>query len=131
MAETANYKLHLTDDSRERFQDWRNAMNGPNNSNMTKIDMALGEKADRSAYIYTVLLSTAWSAQHAQTLYVDGLGQSQNGTISVTQTATLEQRLAAREAALTVTGQEEGKLIITVDGKIPEIDIPVVVTLLG
>lgn len=46
MSETKNYKLHLTDDSSERFLDWRNEMNGVEDSNMVKIDTALGEKAD-------------------------------------------------------------------------------------
>lgn len=61
MSETTNYKLHLTDDSSERFQDWRNAMNGPDDSNMVKIDTALGEKANSSVSVAAVLLSTAWA----------------------------------------------------------------------
>ena len=47
------------------------------------------------------------------------------------QNATFEQRMAAREAMLAVTGQETGKLVISADGEMPDIDIPVVIILLG
>ena len=47
MSETIHYNLHLTDDSSERFIDWREAMNGPNDSNMTKIDTALWDKYEK------------------------------------------------------------------------------------
>ena len=54
-----------------------------------------------------------------------------NGNISVAQNATIEQRDAARMAMLSVIGQSEGQLIISADGEMPEVDIPVVVILLG
>ncbi len=47
MSETTNYKLHLTDDESEPFLDWRKAINGTENSNMVKIDAALGGKQDK------------------------------------------------------------------------------------
>jgi len=134
MSETTNYKLHLTDDSSERFQDWRNAMNGPDDSNMVKIDTALGEKANSSVSVAAVLLSTAWAGINppfTQTLVVEGLTATQNGTISVAHNATSEQREIAREAMLSVVGQEEGKLLIAADGELPERDIPVYIILLG
>lgn len=134
MSETANYKLHLTDSDTERFQDWRNAMNGTENSNMIKIDTALGEKADSSVPVRAVLLSTAWAGINppfTQTLAVEGLTATQNGTISVAHDATMEQREIAREAMLAVIGQEDGKLIIAADGEMPERDIPVYIILLG
>lgn len=134
MSETTNYKLHLTEDSNERFQDWRNAMNGPDDSNMVKIDTALGEKADSSVPVTAVLLATAWAGINppfTQTLIVDGLTALQNGVISVAHNATMEQREIAREAMLSVIGQEEGKLLIAADGEMPERDIPVYIILLG
>lgn len=134
MSETKNYKLHLTDDSTERFQDWRNAMNGPDNSNMIKIDNAIGEKANRSVPVYTVLVATAWAGINppfTQTLAVEGLTAEQNGSISVAHNATAEQREIAREAMLSVIGQEDGKLLIAADGEMPERDIPVYIILLG
>ena len=51
MSNTPNYNLYLTDDSSTRFQEWRNQMNGTENSNMVKIDAALGEKANSSVAI--------------------------------------------------------------------------------
>ena len=134
MSETKNCKLHLTDDSTERFQDWRNAMNGPDNSNMIKIDTAIGEKANSSVAVSAVLVSTAWAGVNppfTQTLAVDGLTAAQNVTISVAHNATAEQREIAREAMLSVIGQEEGSLLIAADGEMPERDIPVYIILLG
>ncbi len=134
MSGTTNYDLHLTDDSTEKFREWRRAMNGPDNSNMVKIDNILGMKADSSVCISCTLLASAWAgldSPFVQTLYVDGLGQSQNGTINVAQNATFEQRKMAREAMLSVTGQADGELIISADGEMPDIDIPVQIILIG
>lgn len=66
-----------------------------------------------------------------QELAVTNLGAAQNGNISVAHSATFEQREMARDAKLCVTGQSDGKLIISADGEMPDIDIPVVITLLG
>lgn len=132
--ETTNYKLHLTDDSSERFQDWRNAMNGPTDSNMIKIDTAIGEKADKSVSIITTLSATAWSGINppfTQVLHVEGLKAAHNGYISVAHEATAEQREIAREAMLSVTGQDDGALTIVADGEMPEFDIPVLIIILG
>lgn len=54
-----------------------------------------------------------------------------NGIIGVAYNATSEQREIAREAMLTITGQEDGKLIVVADGEMPEFDIPVYIILLG
>ena len=134
MSETTNCKLHLTDNNSERFQDWRNAMNGPDNSNMIKIDNAIGEKADKSISIFTTLSATAWSGLNSpftQILNVEGLKAVHNGYISVSHEATAEQREAAREAMLSVTGQSNGTLTIVADGKMPELDIPILIIILG
>lgn len=134
MSETKNCKLHLTDDSTERFQDWRDAMNGPVNSNMTKLDDAIGTKADKSVSIITTLSATAWSgldSPFTQVLSVEGLSAAHNGYISVAHGATAEQREIAREAMLSVTGQDDGELTIVADGEMPEQDIPVLIIILG
>ena len=120
MSNTPNYNLYLTDDSSTRFQEWRNQMNGTENSNMVKID--------------TTLLASAWvgvDAPYTQTLTISGLTASQNGTISVAHNATAEQREIAREAMLSVIGQADGTLTIAADGEMPERDIPVYIILLG
>jgi hypothetical protein len=134
MSETTNYGLYLTDSSSERFSDWRNKMNGTTDSNMIKIDAALGEKANSSASINLTLLASSWagvSAPYTQELSVAGLTATQNGLIDVSHDATVEQREIAREAILSVIGQEDGKLIIAADGEMPESDIPVYIILLG
>lgn len=131
---TKNYGLHLTNDSSEKFLDWRERMNGTSDSNMMKIDAALGEKANNSVIVTTTLLASAWAgvdAPFTQELAVDGLLKDTNGIIDVAHDATAEQREIAREAKLAITGQEDGKLIIVADGEMPEFDIPVYIILLG
>lgn len=131
---TKNYGLYLTNDSSEKFLDWRERMNGTSDSNMMKIDAALGEKANNSVIVTTALLASAWTgvdAPFTQELAVDGLLKDTNGIIDVAHDATAEQREIAREAKLAITGQEDGKLIIVADGEMPEFDIPVYIILLG
>ena len=65
MNETTNYKLHLTSDNTEKFLGWSEKMNGTEDSNMIKIDNALGEKANSSVAIYTTLLASAWAGVNA------------------------------------------------------------------
>lgn len=134
MSSTKNYGFYLTDDSTTRFLDWRNQMNGVEDSNMIKIDAVLGEKADSSITIEGVLLADSWvgdTAPYTQEIIIDSLSAEQNGTIAVSHSATSEQRSEAREAIMSITSQEDGKLVISSDGKLPKIDIPITVVLLG
>lgn len=134
MHETENYGLYLTDDSSEKFLDWRNKMNGTEDSNMIKIDLALQKKADSSEILSTVLLASAWvdgDDQYTQVLNFENLPAEQNGVISVAQSASSEQRKAAREAMMCVSGQRDGALIISADGDVPQCDIPVQIILIG
>lgn len=134
MSETANYGLYITDDSSETFFNWRTKMNGTENSNMTKIDTALNDKAKKSNNVLVTLLSTAWSGASApftQIVSVDGLGANQNAAVSVAHTATAEQRNVSRNAMLSVTAQAEGSITISADGEMPDIDIPVLIILFG
>lgn len=132
MSETANYSLHLTDTETELFQDWRNAMNGPLDSNMIKIDNVLGKKANRSIVVAAVLLASAWignKAPFSQELNVEGMTETQNGIISVAQSASAGQRNAARNATLCLIGQSAGKLVVAADGDKPDVNIPVSIVL--
>lgn len=134
MKSTPTYGLYLEDDDTTKFKDWREKMNGVSDSNMTKIENALNDKAQHSEDVHGVLLAAAWSgtdAPYTQELAVAGLSSTQNGNISIGQTATAAQRKAARDAILSVTGQADNKLIITADGEKPTVDIPVVTVLLG
>lgn len=45
--ETENYGLYLEDSDKTTFKDWRNKINGPNGSNMEKIDKVLCDKQDK------------------------------------------------------------------------------------
>jgi len=134
MSETTNYKLYITDDDTEKFRDWREKMNGIEDSNMVKIDAALEKKADSSVVVNATLSAAAWTgttSPFTQDISVPGLTAVQNGTISVAHTATVEERDCAREAMLSVIGQESEKLIIAADGEMPELDIPVCIIMLG
>ncbi len=134
MATTSNYNLYVTDDASVRFQTWRREVAGATNSNMHKIDAALGGKADMSGHISATLLQSGWAGVEApftQTISVSGLKADQNGEIAVAQSATYEQRQAAREAQLAIIGQQAGSLTIAADGELPDMDIPVDIVLLG
>lgn len=131
---TTNYGLILEDDSSTKFKVWREAINGASNSNFIKVDEILAEKGGKSVSIECTLIASSWAgvdAPFTQELAVTNLGTAQNGNISVAHSATFEQREMARDAKLCVTGQSDGKLIISADGEMPDIDIPVVITLLG
>lgn len=134
MSETTNYGLYLTDDSSEKFLSWREKMNGTSDSNMMKIDAALGEKAKASTIVQAVLTASSWTgdqAPYTQELSVDGMLADTNGVIDVSHDATSEQRECARAAMLAITGQDNGTLTIAADGEKPERDIPVCIILLG
>lgn len=49
MAQTEHYNLYLESGGETTFQQWREAMNGPSDSNMVKIDNALAGKQDKLA----------------------------------------------------------------------------------
>lgn len=135
MSQTEKYGLYTTESTDDpKFLELRQQLCGNENSNMTKIEAALNTKADNSTSISGVLLASAWAgvdSPFTQELAVTGLSAAQNGTISVSHDATIIQRDAARNALLSIIGQTDGKLIISADGEMPEVDIPVVVILLG
>lgn len=94
---------------------------------------APGYYAKASEALSVTLAADNWSgtaAPYTQLINVPGLGASQNGNISVAQTATAEQRAAARGAVLSVTAQTNGSLTVTADGVKPAADIPVTVVLM-
>lgn len=132
---TKNYGLYVTNNEEDDCFDFIQKMGGDNNdSNMNKIDKALGEKAEHSVAIYATLLASAWAgidSPFTQELFIDGIHEAakQNGHIYVSQEATFEQRDIARCAMLQVIGQSEGKLVISADGEMPEQDIPVTIIL--
>ena len=134
MATTTNYNLYIEDGDTARFLDWRKQINGTDDSNMVKIDTALGEKADHSTTITATLTSSGWTgdaAPYTQAITVTGLSATQNGTIALSQSATAAQRETSRKAILSITGHKTNTLTIVADGEKPGADIPVIVTLLN
>ncbi len=131
---TTNYNLYLEDDSTTRFLDWRQKMNGSDNSNMVKIDNALAEKAALSRAITATLLANQWNTDGAvstQTITIDGLTPEQNGVIGTAQNLTGLQIETVRAAGLYISSQGDGYLTIASDGETPSCDIPVLIILLG
>ena len=133
MSTTANYNLILTDDDQTKFKEWRESINGNSNSNMKKIDTALGEKANLSVVISAVLSMSAWSenAPYSQTISVDGLTEEQNGIITIGQNITTEQIEDVVAADIRISSQADGSLTVTAYGDKPTRDIPVTIILLG
>ena len=103
MSETANYQLYLTDDDSTLFKEWREKINGTDNSNMVKIDTALAGKAQRSAIINATLTAGGWAGDAApfqQVIAIDGLTAEQNGSASLAQNVSAEQLTAAKAASM-------------------------------
>ena len=133
MSETKNYNLALTTDDQTKFKEWRESINGNSNSNMEKIDTALGEKANLSVAINAVLLMSAWSddSPYVQTISVEGLTADQNGIITIGQNITTEQLEDVVAADMRISDQTDGSLTVTAYGDKPTRDIPVIIILLG
>lgn len=133
MSATKNYDLALTDNDQTKFKEWRESINGNSNSNMEKIDTALGEKANLSVAINAVLLMSAWSddSPYVQTISVEGLTADQNGIITIGQNITTEQLEDVVAADMRISDQTDGSLTVTVYGDKPTRDIPVIIILLG
>ena len=134
MAETENYGLYISNDRSESFLDWSQKINGETDSNMTKIDSTLAEKADKSQSVAATLLASGWIGDekpYTQAVVVSGLTAQQNGQASLAHTASAEQEAAAVKAILSVSAQADGTLTIKASGQKPSIDIPIEITLLG
>lgn len=134
MSKTSNYGLYLTDNSSEKFLDWREKMSGSNNSNMIKIDAALGGKAEKSVTIQSSLLASDWinvDTYFIQELSIEDISKDTNGIIDVSQNATVEQMDSAQNAKLSIIAQGDGYLTIAANGELPIVDIPVTIILLG
>jgi hypothetical protein len=133
LSATKNYDLALTDNDQTKFKEWRESINGNSNSNMEKIDTALGEKANLSVAINAVLLMSAWSddSPYVQTISVEGLTADQNGIITIGQNITTEQLEDVVAADMRISDQADGSLTVTAYGDKPTRDIPVTIILLG
>lgn len=133
MTETKNYHLTLTDDDQTYFKDWRESINGNSNSNMKKIDTALGEKANLSIAKNIILSASKWNnvAPYSQTIEVEEITADINGVISIAQNITSEQLEMVYDAALRISDQADGSITITADGDKPNSDIPLLLLIIG
>ena len=91
---------------------------------------ALNNKCDASDDVNATLSASAWS-NGQQTISVEGLKADQNGIASLPQNYSVAVYEAVVAAQLHVSAQTDGTLTFSCDGDVPQIDIPVVVILLG
>lgn len=91
---------------------------------------ALNNKCDASVAITATLLASAWSSGQ-QTITVSGLGATQNGIASLPQNCSDSEYEAVCAAGLMVTSQSAGSLTFSANGEVPQIDIPILIILLG
>ena len=138
---TPNIGLHVTPDTDivKNVLTWRGEIAGDEpTSNMMIIDAEINNlkdnKAAKSIAVSGTLYANAWigaDSPFTQEILISGLTQNHNGFMSLSHDATAAQRDVARESMLTITGQTDGKLIVSADGELPSLDIPVTVILLG
>ena len=133
VATTENYNLYIQGANEDpTFKDWAAQVAGETDSNMVKIDEALQEQ--KSVSLELTLLASAWAgseAPYTQNITIEGLDAERNGVVTLSDTADASQRDVARKAILNKTGQYENGITISADGKVPTVDIPIVVILLA
>lgn len=98
-------------------------------SEFTELSLAVESRS-----VYATLVASAWTgtaSPYTQSVSVEGIYFYTNGDIGLDQDATAEQRAAAREAMLCITGQGNGSITVTADGAKPTVDIPIAITILG
>lgn len=91
---------------------------------------ALNNKCDASVAITATLLASEWNGGR-QTITVNGIGASQNGIASLPQNCSDSEYKAVCAAGLMVTSQSAGSLTFSANGEVPQIDIPILIILLG
>ena len=95
----------------------------PRNEEFAK--RAGGEIASSSSVLVT-LSTSGWDLDtKAQTVSVDGVTETANGSIRIAQSATDEQFTAWGAAQPRVTAQVNDSITVTLSGTVPTIDIPV------
>ena len=87
-------------------------------------------KSDKSTAATVILTAAGW-VDNQQTLSVNGATATNIIEIAVDKTATLEQEAAFYAAALKDGGQDDGTITLNVSGKIPSVDIPILVIARG
>lgn len=91
---------------------------------------ALNQKCDASVAMTATLYADKWNDKQ-QVVTVTGLGANQNGIASLPQNCSDSEYEAVCAAGLMVTKQSAGNITISANGDVPEIDIPILILLLG
>ena len=85
-------------------------------------------------HVAGTLAAASWTgseAPYAQTIVIAGMTEGKKAIVGLPATATSAQYLAALAALLHVTSQGADTITVTAEGDAPEIDIPVLVQILG
>lgn len=88
------------------------------------------ESCEPSTTVNATLLANAW-ANGQQTVSVSAVMIEQNGYVTLPQAFSDAQYDAVVAAEMFVTAQSNGSLTISCRGDTPQIDIPILITLLG
>lgn len=88
------------------------------------------ESCEPSESINATLLASNWVSGQ-QTISVAGVFTDQNGFVSLPQSFSDAQYEAVVAAEMFVTAQADGSITISCRGDAPQIDIPILITLLG
>lgn len=88
------------------------------------------ESCEPSNSVSVTLLASDWTSGQ-QTISVEGLTADQNGVAALPQVFSTAQYEAVVAAEIYVSGQTDGSLTFSCMGDTPQIDIPVIIILLG
>ena len=130
MSQTEKYGLYITEDADDpRFLEFRKQLCGSENSNMTKIDKALSEKADSSVSVEVTLYADKW-VDGKQTVIVDGLSEDQNGVVSLPHNISSAEYESISDASLAIENQAKDSLTFVSNGTLPVIDITIIIIII-
>lgn len=85
--------------------------------------------ATPASELTAILPASGWAGNTNTVSDLTKVTVNSKGAVSVADSASAEQRTAARAAQLHKTGQAAGSITITADGVIPSIDIPITILL--
>lgn len=91
---------------------------------------AINNKCDASSSVLAILNADAWN-DGQQTISIEGLSADQNGFASLPPNCSDAEYEAVCAANLSVIAQSDGNIIFSASGDVPQIDIPVLIMLLG
>lgn len=103
-------------------------------ADITGLADALAGKADATLTVTAKATAAGWTgeaAPYTQVIAVTGMTQACSAVVGLADTATQEQRKACREAMISPAGQAAGTVTLVADGRKPEVDLPVVIMILG